>query len=136
MPIAIPPEFAHLPRWGFGGTPELADELGRLVHEGRKTATCSLHAEYGQRGEPLPVAGQRDIVLDGAGRPLCVIETVDVTVRRAGDVDAAFAFAEGEGDRSLDYWRHAHESFFARAGVAMTDDTLLVCESFVVVHRF
>ena len=35
----------------------------------------------------------------------CVIETTEVTYRRFGDVDATFAYEEGEGDRSLDYWR-------------------------------
>ena len=37
-------------------------------------------------------------------------------VRRFGDVDAQFAWTEGEGDRTLEYWREAHIRFFAAEG--------------------
>jgi uncharacterized protein YhfF len=36
------------------------------------------------------------------------LETVEVARRPFGDVDADFAYEEGEGDRSLSYWREAH----------------------------
>ena len=35
--------------------------------------------------------------------PRCVIETTEVSYRRYDEVDAAFAYEEGEGDRSLAY---------------------------------
>ena len=55
-------------------------------------------------------------MLDGRGQPRCVIETTEVTYRRFGEVDAAFAYEEGEGDRSLAYWRNAHRRLFRTAG--------------------
>jgi uncharacterized protein YhfF len=135
-PSRLPAEFDGLPRWSFGDSPALADELGMLVVAGRKTATCSLLDGFAERWGSLPKVGQRDIVLDGRGKPLCVIETVEVEVRAAGEVDEAFAHDEGEDDRTLRSWRQAHERFFGRAGVALTDETKLVCERFKVVHRF
>src|SRR4051794_41196650 len=95
----------------FGDGPELADELLALVLDGRKTATCWAASE-GQ----LTGLGRRMVALDGAGRPRAVIETVELVRRRFHEVDAAFAHDEGEGDRSLAYWRHAHRIYFTRLG--------------------
>ena len=37
------------------------------------------------------------------GRPCAVLEAIELTLRRFDEVDAAFAFDEGEGDRTLVY---------------------------------
>src|SRR3712207_4093173 len=92
---------------GFGDSSQLADELGALVVSGIKTATCSALWEWEAEGSPLPEVGQKSIVLDGNGDPLCIIETIEVKVRPYSKVDARFAYEEGEGDRSLAYWREA-----------------------------
>jgi uncharacterized protein YhfF len=73
------------------------------------------------------------VLLDGAGRPRAVIETVELTQRRFPDVDPDFAYDEGEGDRTLAYWRKAHETYFSRLG-QFTPDMLLRCERFRVVE--
>jgi len=62
----------------------------------------------------LPETGLKTIVLDGNGDPRCIVETTEVEVRPYGEVDAQFAYEEGEGDRSLEYWREAHWRFFSR----------------------
>ena len=49
------------------------------------------------------------------------------------EVDAEFALVEGEGDRSLDYWRRAHLRFFDRRGVEIDDGTMMVLERFDLV---
>jgi len=78
----------------------------------------------------MPEAGDLSVVLDGAGAPLCVIRTTSVEVRPFGDVDAAYAWTEGEGDRSLEHWRRAHLEFFAEEGTQADDDTEVVLETF------
>jgi uncharacterized protein YhfF len=125
--------------WGFGDSPGMADELGRLVVQGVKSATCSLLWEYEAEDEPLPKEGELSIVLDGTGRPLCIIETTQMRIMPFDHVDAEFAYDEGEGDRSLAYWRQAHWRFFSRACQAI-DRTVspsmpLVCERFRVVYK-
>ena len=55
-----------------------------------------------------------------------------VTQRRFGEVDAAFAFDEGEGDRSLDHWRAAHQRYFTRLKLYQPD-MMLWCERFELV---
>lgn len=115
--------------WGFGDSVEMAEELGELVRQGVKTATASLYWEYEAEGEPLPEIGRHSIILDGQGNPLCIIQTTEVIVRPFNQFDAQFAYDEGEGDRSLDYWRKGHWQFFSRACAAIgrtPDETMLV----------
>lgn len=116
--------------FAFGNDPEMADELGLLVRDGPKRATTSLLSEYEDDDEPIPSVGDLSVVLDGRGDPLCVIRTVEVEVRPFGLVDEAFAWVEGEGDRSLAHWREAHIRFFASVGGLVDDDTPVVLETF------
>lgn len=122
----------------FGDGPELADELGALILNGKKTATCSALWEWESEGKPITEVGRKTIVLDGRGGPLCIIETTEVELRRFDEVDERFAREEGEGDRSLAYWREAHRRFFARTlpniGREFAPDMPLVCERFRVVY--
>lgn len=124
---------------GWGDSPRMADELGALISSGTKTATCSALWEYEAEGEPLPEVGTKTIVLDGDGDPLCIVETTEVAVRPYDEVDARFAYEEGEGDRSLGYWREAHWRFFSRTlpniGKEPATDMPLVCERFLVIYR-
>ena len=127
---AVPEEYRTLRSFAFGDSPALADELVDLVLKGVKTATCSTE------DEPNTLKpGERWIVLDGHGEPRCVIESTEVTYRRYSEVDAAFARDEGEGDRSLAYWREAHRRYFGRLG-RFSEDMMLMCERFRLVEVF
>ncbi|WLV24918.1 ASCH domain-containing protein [Aciduricibacillus chroicocephali] len=123
--------------WGFGDSPAMADDLARLVVEGTKTATASNHALYEIEQEPLPVPGLINIILDGQGKAVAVIETTNVQVMPFHEVTEEHAYLEGEGDRSLAYWRSVHESFFKKEleanGLVFNEDMLVVCERFKVV---
>jgi uncharacterized protein YhfF len=101
-----------LESFAFGDSPALADELLELVLGAKKTATCWAASE-GDKGVEV---GKRWIVKDGQGRPRAILETVEVERRRFEGVDKRFAFDEGEGDRSLAYWRRAHRDYFTRRG--------------------
>jgi uncharacterized protein YhfF len=123
----------------WGDSPRLADELGALIVDGTKTATCSALWEYDAEGSALPEVGSKTIVLGGNNTPLCIVETTEVAVRPYDEVDARFAYEEGEGDRTLEYWRDAHWRFFSRTlpsiGRAPTIDMPLVCERFRVIYN-
>lgn len=118
--------------WGFGSDPGMATELGLLVRDGPKRATASLRSVY-EHGEPIPRAGELSVILDGDGEPLCVVRTTAVEVRAFGEVDEEFAWTEGEGDRSLAYWRDAHTRFFATQGTPLDETTPVVLERFDLV---
>jgi uncharacterized protein YhfF len=128
-------------RFGFPGAQR--DKLVAAVLRGEKTATASLRLEYEPDGEDeLPRPGMRWVVVDSDERPVAVIETNEMRVVRAGDVDERFAIDEGEGFRSVAEWRSAHERFWGSDAyrgevgvVEIEDDTLVVCERFRLVER-
>jgi uncharacterized protein YhfF len=118
-----------LESFSFGDSPELADELLALVLLGKKTATTWAASE-GDKGVEV---GKRWIVKDGQGRAPAVLETVEITRRRFEEVDAGFAFDEGEGDRSLAWWRRAHTDYFTRRS-EFAPGMDVYCERFRVVE--
>jgi uncharacterized protein YhfF len=123
--------------WGVG--PEMADELGALIVDGSKTATCSSLWEWEAEGESPPGTGAVTVVLNGHGEPIGIVETTEVTIRKYNEVDADFAREEGEGDLSLRYWREAHKSFFSctlsKVGKEFSEEMPLVCERFRLIYK-
>lgn len=121
--------------WAFGGDP---DGLAALVKAGAKTATSSAFPLYELEGEPLPEAGEYSVILDSSENAVCVIRTTRVYTAAFSAIDAEHAYKEGEGDRSLSYWRAVHEDFFRRemaeAGLAFDESMPVVCEEFEVVY--
>jgi uncharacterized protein YhfF len=124
---------------GYGDSPQLADELGQLIYRGTKTATCASLWEYEFEKIPIPRVGQLEIVLDGQNQPLAITEMTEVQIRPYDEVDASFAYEEGEGDRSLQNWREGHWRFFLRvlAKIGRQPDPKmpLICQRFKVVFR-
>ncbi len=131
--IEVPDKYRDAVTFAFGDSPALADELLALVLAGKKTATCAALRDYAEDSADKPVVGRRDVVLDGAGRPAAVIETVEITYRRFDEVDDAFAREEGEGEATLEQWRRDHETYFRRNG-GFAPDMDLLCERFRLVE--
>jgi uncharacterized protein YhfF len=123
----------------FGDNPKLADELGQLVINGKKTATCSALWEWEAEKKSIPQPGWITIVLDGQDQPICIIEDTQVLACHFNTVDEEFAQAEGEGDLSLEYWREAHKRFFSRTlpniGKEFSEDMPVVCERFKLIYK-
>jgi uncharacterized protein YhfF len=118
-----------LNRFSFGDSPAMADELAALVLAGRKRATCWAFSDG-----LITRVGKRMVMLDGGGIPRAVLETVELVLRRFCEIDEAFAFDEGEGDRTLKYWKSAHQRYFERQGT-FSPDMLLYCERFRLIER-
>lgn len=116
---------------GFGVD---ANELSNLVVKGVKTASTSPFRLYAIDNEALPQIGDLSIVLAGNGDPVCVIKHTRVYQVPFKDVTEEHAFKEGEGDRSLEYWRKAHYRFFIPLfesyNLEFTEDEIIVCEEF------
>ena len=127
--------YAEYEAWSFGDDP---DVLAHLVMAGMKTATASAYPLYQRYGEDLPREGQFSVILDSNEAAVCVIRTERVWVVPFDQVDETQAWNEGEGDRSLSYWRKVHESFFrqelAEANLSFDEKMNVVCEEFVRVY--
>lgn len=123
-------DWRDLETFSFGDSPDLANRLIELVLSGTKRATCWAESQ----GLLSAEVGKMMVALDGQGVPKAVLKTVELTKRRFDEVDAAFAYDEGEGDRSLQYWREAHTRYFTRLG-RFAPDMMLWCERFELVER-
>ncbi len=127
--------FGEHEAWAFGEAP---DKLAELVVQGIKTATCSAYDLYQINNEPLPKAGDYSIILDSREEAVCIIKTRKVYVTEFCNVSEEHAFKEGEGDRSLEYWRIVHINFLTNELAAIhrtfDENTKVVCEEFEVVY--
>jgi uncharacterized protein YhfF len=121
----------------FGWTEELSDELLGLVLDGRKRATCCLMQQIETGKEGRAQIGGYCVVLDGRDRPAAIWRTTDVSVRAVNQVDDAFAWDEGEGDRTRADWLRMHNDYYqalaAREGFAYDDGMPAVFERFTIV---
>jgi uncharacterized protein YhfF len=90
----------------------MADSIGALARSGIKTTTSMLLWELEQGDEKYPFVGEIDVVTDGNGEPLCIIEFTEVEVRPFNAIDEAYAYDYGEGDRTLSWWRAAMWDYY------------------------
>ncbi len=121
--------------WAFG---DLPDRLAQLVLEGTKTATASAYPLYVIGDEELPSVGEYSVILDSNDNAVCVIRNTSVVITPFDQVSHSHAWKEGEGDRSLSYWRRVHEDLFSlwlrEAGLDFDTKMLVVGEEFVRVY--
>ena len=79
------------------------------------------------------------IATDGSMRPRALLETTDARIGPLSSVDEAFAWDEGEGDRTREDWLDAHTRYFSRtlpgAGLTFHPDILVVFERFTVRYQ-
>ena len=119
--------------WAFGVEPDL---LADLVLRGEKTATASAYDLYA--AESLPQEGTFDVILDSQNQAVCIVEITKVSVQPFNQVSAQHTFKEGEGDKSLAYWRQVHEDFFTdclgEVGLTFTPESKVFLEEFRKVY--
>ncbi len=124
--------------WYFSNTQESAVELAELVISGKKIATASLAAVNELQPDVTPYVGGYSVVTDLIGEPKCVIRTVEVRQVPFDEVDPQFAFDEGEGDQTLEYWRDVHQNYFfheaAEFGVEFGLQSMICCERFRLLY--
>ena len=137
--VRLPPDTPYQ-AWFFGDTPELAHELVELVLRGPKRATAGLSEFNDQMPQVAPVAGGYSVLTEFDGTPRAVIRTTQLERRPLHDVDAAFAWDEGEGDRTLEDWQRGHRAFFTkelqRMGRSFDEALLVDLERFELLYPF
>jgi uncharacterized protein YhfF len=121
----------------FGDGPGMATELAELTVAGIKRATAGLVRQFGPAGEAPAILGSHVVLLDGAGQPRAIWRTTEIRVGPLNSVDERFAWDEGEGERTREWWLAAHRRFFGRwaeaQGFHMHDEVETVFERFTVV---
>ena len=121
----------------MGDSPEFGDELLQLILTGPKRATACLLRDVETGGETMPRVGGHVVVLDGADRPRAIWRTRTVDVKPLDRIDDAFAWDEGEGDRTRDDWLAMHVRYFTERarneGFAFDPSMPSVFERFTLV---
>lgn len=114
-----------------------ADECAELVVKGIKQATAGSQWSYEKNNEDLPKVGDVFIVTNWIGEAKAIVETTKIEKTPYNQITETFARIEGEGDKSLEYWRKVHWAFFSRemepSGAAPTEDMIIVCEHFSTI---
>jgi uncharacterized protein YhfF len=122
----------------FCGDEYNANLCADLILRGEKRATCSMEYWYSHEGEQKPTVGHLQVVTDWNGKPVCIIEITSTKLCKFSDVTEEFAIAEGEGDKTLEWWRDAHWRFFSKEcdelKISPNEDMLLLQEHFKVVY--
>jgi uncharacterized protein YhfF len=122
----------------WGNSPELADRIAHLILSGVKTATSSLLWSQQILQWTLEKPGDQCIVLDSLQNPVCIIEVQDVFVKPFDEVDPAFVYAYGEGDRSMEFWNtnmwEYYEEECEELGRTAEKDMPMICKVFKVIY--
>lgn len=122
--------------FSIGNSAESADAGLWLILAGEKTATSCLPEEFTDSRPPQ--AGDFSIVTDGSGQPCAVVETLAVIATPFNEVDAPFAHAYGEWDRTLDSWRKNNAAYYKslcdQMGLEWHEKRVLLCETFRLVY--
>lgn len=124
--------------FSIGTQKEHADEGAKLILDGVKIATSSHPAEYGDEGIP-PFPGALSVLLDGSGKPVAVLETLETKLRTLDELDEEFARDYGEWDRTLVTLKSNLASYYRplvdnRDGID-NEEIELLCERFRIVFR-
>lgn len=76
--------------------------------------------------------------MDSNDEAICIIEITKVDIVPFKDVSADHAFKEGEGDKTLEWWRKAlidfFKPYFEEFGLMFSEDSRIVLEEFQVVY--
>ena len=124
-----------LPRWEFADLGPVRDLVVAAILAGAKTTTSGLALAYEREGTPFPTVGQRFAVVDSDGRPVAVIEMVEVRLVRIGEIDLRHVL--DDGDESIEQWRAAHEEYWHSTEMRRTldDPTFTVHDDTVVLAQ-
>jgi uncharacterized protein YhfF len=115
-----------------------ANECADLVVKNIKRATATSLWWFEKNNQPLPKVGDLAIVTDWYGTPKAVIETVKVEPTPYNEITPEFAEIEGEGDKSLEYWKKVHKAYYQREMTPFGDNfdekMIIICEYFKTIY--
>ncbi len=116
-----------------------ANECAELVVKGIKQATATSLWWFKKNNESLPKIGNQYIVTDWNGNAKAIIETIELAPLPYNRITPEFAKTEGEGDKTLEYWKRVHKSYYIREmepyGEKFEENMIIICEYFKLVYK-
>lgn len=120
--------------WYFCDHEKDADECANLVVRGIKQATSSSLWWFEENNASKPKVGDLNIVTNWNGTGKAIIRTTKVEQIPFNKITKEHAAIEGEGDKSLSYWKKVHWDYFSRemkpSGKKPTEDMIIIYEQF------
>ena len=115
-----------------------ANECADLVINKIKRATATSLWWFEKNNQPLPKIGDQAIITDWNGTPKAVIETIKIEPTPYNEITPEFADIEGEGDKSLEYWKKVHKAYYQREmephGENFDENMIIICEHFETIY--
>jgi uncharacterized protein YhfF len=115
-----------------------ANECAILVVKGIKRATATSVWWFEKNNKPLPKIGDQYIITDWSGTAKAVIETTKIEQVPYNKITSEFAKIEGEGDKSLKYWKKVHKEYYSKEmkpfNEQFDEKMIIVCEHFKTVY--
>ena len=115
-----------------------ADECAELVFNRIKQATAGSLWSYEKNNTDFPKKGDLFIVTDWEGNAKAIIETTNIKQVPFNKITPEFAKTEGEGDKSLSYWKKVHWDYFSREmaeyGEKPSKEMIIICEYFKIIY--
>ena len=115
-----------------------ANECADLVLEGTKKATASSLKWFKSNNIEFSKPGDLFIITnwDGVAKAVIQIEKIEFTPYTK--ITPEFAQIEGEGDKSLAYWKKVHKAYYCREQnipeTEFDENMMIVCEYFKCIY--
>tara|TARA_B110001452_G_scaffold161564_1_gene134495 strand:- start:95 stop:565 length:471 start_codon:yes stop_codon:yes gene_type:complete len=114
-----------------------ANECAELVVKEIKQATATSLWWFEKNNEALPKVGDQYIITDWNGSAKAIIETIKVELTPYNKITSEFAKSEGEGDKSLEYWKKVHQAYYSREmqpyNERFNENMIIICEYFKTI---
>ncbi|GMN10235.1 ASCH domain-containing protein [Croceitalea sp. MTPC9] len=123
----------------FGDNEKDANHLASLVSKDIKRATSHSLLGLQLREEQMPKIGDFFVVTDWNGNAKCLIRTTSVKLIPYFSIHSEHARLEGEGDKSLEYWKKVHWDYYTRElepfGRVPRESMIIVFERFELLYK-
>tara|TARA_B110000046_G_scaffold121613_1_gene128232 strand:- start:8582 stop:9292 length:711 start_codon:yes stop_codon:yes gene_type:complete len=138
--IEINPNYRdkELSEWfNFCDNEKDAKECAQLTRDGIKKATSTSLWWFEKNNADLPEVGNIYVVTDWYKIAKAIVEVVKVEQTPFNQITDKYAAIEGEGDKSLEYWKKVHWDYYRlemeEFGEKATEDMMIVCEQFKTI---
>lgn len=115
-----------------------ANEYAHLVKTGIKKATSHSLLGIQYREEFLPKIGEFLVITDWDKKAVCIVKTTGVKLVPYFNITQEYAKLEGEGDKSLEYWKKTHWDYYTKELEPFSrlprESMIIVCQEFEKVH--
>ena len=79
---------------------------------------------------------EKSIIQHDNNNDTCLIEVENVIITEFKNITEELAFIEGEGDKSLEYYRNEHYKIFKKIDSNFNDESKVVFEMFKVIEKY